>query len=121
MTAYTATSWSALAHSQQGVSGTPVPRALAAIEVDNRFGGSGTVSGVTERQTGPASFVAVGYAAVWVYDQATGIRVAVTTSGADGTYSVSGLNPGRTYYAIAWDPGGVYDLAATRNLPLTVT
>jgi hypothetical protein len=81
--------------------------------------GPGTLTGYTRVQTGPSTYTAMGNCVVSLFDAKTKRIVAQTVSAADGTYTFTGINPARNYYANAFDPTGTYDVTATSNLQIT--
>lgn len=105
----------------QGFSGPPTPAARYAwTPNDGDHGGSATITGITQLQTGPATYVRVPFCPVWLYDQATGQGpIRKTVSDANGDYTFEGLRADRTYFDVAFHPQGLYDVAATRNLEVT--
>lgn len=84
-----------------------------------RYTGPGTINGSTELQTGPNAFVPLGHCKVRIHEQASGHVVGVVWSDAGGAYVLPYVDPAYTYYAVAFDPAGQYDLAATRSLQVT--
>lgn len=109
-----------LATGAQGFSGAPTPGAHYTQASDNgAHGGTAHISGITQLQTGPTTYVRVPFCPVWLYDQATGAGpIRKTVSDANGNYSFTGLSAARTYFDVAFHPQGLYDVAATRNLPV---
>jgi hypothetical protein len=89
--------------------------------MDLEYGGLGTLAGLTEVQTGPNTLVPLGKCKVWILDQAGGYLVRQVMSDANGVYSVPYLNATKVYLAIAFDPSGQYDVAATRSLQVTTS
>lgn len=110
-----------LATAAQGFSGAATPRAVATRASDDGFaGGTATIIGITQVQTGPTTYVRLPNCPVWLYDQTTGAGpIRKTVSDAQGNYTFTGLSADRTYFDVAFDPAGTYDVAATRNLEIT--
>jgi hypothetical protein len=86
---------------------------------DMEFGGAGTIIGLTEVQTGPSTYTAIGHCRVRIYDQKGGGLVREVWSDLAGHYTVPLINPRVEYFAVAFDPAGLYDATATRNLQVT--
>jgi hypothetical protein len=93
-----------------------VVRAVPARLQFRFFSGSGGVSGVTQVQAGPNNFRPFAVAKVRIHELRTGALVGETASGADGAYYYFGVNPDFKFYAVAFDPSGVYDVCATADL-----
>ena len=116
MAVYDASAFGALAYRNAGISGAPIPNAFAALNISSIYGGPGTIRGITQAQTGTATFIRIPFARVLIHDQRNGQFVREVESDAAGDYAVPNVRADIHYYAVALDPSGTYDAAVTRSL-----
>ena len=83
------------------------------------FPGAGIVSDIIEEQTGPTSFVPLPNSRVVLFDMATLLVAGNAMSASNGLWSISGVDPSRSYFAIAFHPSGMRDCVATQNIRVT--
>jgi hypothetical protein len=99
------------------ISGAPGASAMGkAAWFDTVYGGGASITGTTKIQTGPSTILPYGNCLVWIMDQRSGLMVRTLYSDAGGNFTVPSVNPGKSYLAIAFDPAGIYDVVATRDL-----
>ena len=83
------------------------------------FPGARIVSDIIEEQTGPTSFVPLPNSRVVLFDMATLLVAGNAMSASNGLWSISGVDPSRSYFAIAFHPSGMRDCVATQNIRVT--
>lgn len=77
------------------------------------------VSVITELQTGPQTLAPYGHCVVGLYNQTTLQLVRQGISDAGGHRTFPYIDATAAYFAVAFDPAGIYDMVATRNLQLS--
>ncbi len=96
------------------------PAGIATLQRPSpNYSGAGSIIDTTIVQTGPSTIVSLAGCRVALFDYASLGLVGTTTSDASGAFTFPGINSGRQYFTVAFDPSSTYDAVATQNLQVT--